>query len=100
MRRKRTWDEIDTAVLKAIAHLENLNRPTTVSNLHGYVGTGVKETTLGNTENLLRRMARHGLVEETEKLEWVMTLIGDAKYKEIKDSERRARKYIPPSPPL
>lgn len=83
---RRTWEEIDLLVLRAINQLPK--GKATSSALHGRVGTGVRKTHSGNTERLLQRVQRHGLIRQTYTLTWEMTEIG----KEIYDEHLRARK--------
>lgn len=80
---KRSWKEIDEITIKAILHLQKIHRSTITQHIHPYIGTGVSNTHLGNTELLLRRMRKHGLIEQRDNLEWVVTLIGMETYKEI-----------------
>lgn len=80
---KRTWEQIDEIVIKAILYLQKFGCPTTTQRIHPFIGTGLANTHLGNTEQLLRRMRKHGLLEQRDNLEWVVTLIGMETYKEI-----------------
>lgn len=75
---RRTWEEIDLLVLRAINQLPK--GKATSSALHGRVGTGVRKTHSGNTERLLQRVQRHGLIRQTYTLTWEMTEIGKEMY--------------------
>lgn len=94
---KRTWEQIDELVISSIIHLQKYNRPTTTERLHVFIGTGVYDTHAGNTEQLLRRMRKHGLIEQTDRLEWVLTPIGKQMHKErIRNQTiERFRKHLP-----